>query len=54
MATPTGPAYTPTGRADEFGVYLLATCVVPGARLANGTPPTKDLPGARLPNGAVG
>jgi hypothetical protein len=53
MATATGPAYLPTGPADEFGVYLLARTLVPGSKLASGTPPHKDLPGALTPEGAT-
>lgn len=53
LATATGPAYTPASPDDEFGVYLLARSLVPGARLTRGTPPAKDLPGAALPEGVV-
>lgn len=50
-ATATGPAYTPTGPDDEFGVYLLARTLIPGSKLVGGIPPYRALLGSTTPKG---
>lgn len=39
LLTPTGPAYFPTSRDDEVGLYLHGLRTVPGPTEVSGTPP---------------